>query len=106
MIIYPCKNNTPFYIIIKLFLYLFLLSFFIILLHNSTLRNKYKETERNGEMYNIIDNIDDNRIIYGSSNQIKPNVKAHYGGLIKDHDFKNYEQEERDIDKMLKEIGV
>lgn len=45
MILYPCKENTPTWVLLKLGFYVFLVSIGVIFMHDCVLFHKYKEKE-------------------------------------------------------------
>jgi hypothetical protein len=58
IILYPCRQNTPLWVLIKLGFYIFLINISILFIHDCSMNYNYKkEKEENDtdEMINIID---------------------------------------------------
>jgi hypothetical protein len=76
MIMYPAKNNTPFSLICKMFLYILFGSFILVFLHdgvikhmlNEDIEDKYKE-----EMMSGI-NPQNRDLLYGPQAVVRPNI--------------------------------
>ena len=55
--IYPCKKNTPMWIIFKLYIYILIISTIIISIHNNFIKSDFKEKYLNENVNHLMNNI-------------------------------------------------
>lgn len=75
MFIYPCKKDTPSWILLKVLLYVFIINIAILSLHNSIIKNDYKEKYLNTNIDTFMTNINnrDNAIYEQDNVKVMPN---------------------------------
>lgn len=57
LVIYPCKSDTPSWVMLKVFTYLVIVNTIVFSVHRSVLSNKYKEESSFKDNENIYNNI-------------------------------------------------
>lgn len=75
MFLYPCKANTPTYILTKIFLYIFAAVWVMFSIHDSIIKNNYDTKYSNKNATNLIDKINNSgsNLIYGGEKMhVKP----------------------------------
>jgi Ca2+/Na+ antiporter len=74
MVIYPCKKNTPMWLLFKLFLYILISIVFVLYLHNSTIKNNYEKKYRNNNLEKFIGGMESNSITHSNDIiEVSPN---------------------------------
>jgi hypothetical protein len=68
MIMYPCKENTPVWKLLKIGFYIFLTSIGVIFLHDCVLFNEYEKKSNNDMTENIISDLNDPNVAFGGDN--------------------------------------
>ncbi len=74
MFIYPCKKDTPSWLLLKVLLYVFIINIAILSLHNSIVKNDYKEKYLNTNIDNFMNNVNnrDNGIYEEENIKVSP----------------------------------
>lgn len=54
MILYPAKKGTPFFLVGKMFVYMFFISWLVIFLHDSVLRYTFDEDKQTDSSYDFV----------------------------------------------------
>jgi hypothetical protein len=70
MILYPCKKNTPVYMLGKLGFYIFITSLSIIFIHDCVVYNKNKSNDDISKNNEFVDTIGDDDVVYRSDKVI------------------------------------
>lgn len=69
MFIYPCKKDTPSWLLLKVLLYVFIVNIALLSLHNSIIKNDYKEKYLNSNIDEFMNNVNNrDNGIYGEEN--------------------------------------
>lgn len=74
MFIYPCRKDTPSWLLLKVLLYVFIINIAILSLHNSIIKNDYKEKYLNSNIDNFMNNVNnrDNGIYDEENIKVSP----------------------------------
>ena len=73
MILYPAKKGTPFFLVGKMFVYMFFISWLVIFLHDSVLRYTFDEEKQADSAHDFIENLSKRDCVYGSQHtQVLP----------------------------------
>ena len=65
MIMYPCKENTPMWKLLKIGFYIFLTSIGVIFLHDCVLFNEYEKKSNNDMSESIISDLNNPNVAFG-----------------------------------------
>lgn len=79
MFLYPCKKNTPLWILFKIFIYILTIMVFTLSIHNSLVRNRYKSQYQDTSINNMMDTIHGGRndIVYNNEKmQVNPKLNT------------------------------
>ena len=75
MIIYPCQKGTPYWVLGKLGLYIFVGSLVILFIHDGVLYSTIKKEIKGGESDAFISSIGGDNVVFGGEAMpVKPNV--------------------------------
>ena len=76
MLIYPAKKNSPSWLLLKLFLYIFIGITFMFSIHSSFIRNNYKEKYLNSNVNTLMNNIHGGEAVYNNEKiKVQPNLE-------------------------------
>lgn len=64
MLLYPCKQNTPMWILLKLGFYIFIVSISIIFIHDCVLYNKNIKDKESKNSDSMVENINTDNVVY------------------------------------------
>ena len=72
MILYPAKKNTPFFLICKMFVYMFFISWVVIFLHDGVVRYTFNDKQNENTSDDFMHNMIHKDPIYGNYTPITP----------------------------------
>ncbi len=91
LLIYPARENSPSWIVVKLFLYVFGGVLAIFSVHGSFIKNDYKEKCENNRVNNLMNSIHGGKFVYnGDSIPVQPNLEH-----VEEHEEREEHEEER-----------
>jgi hypothetical protein len=92
MIIYPCKKNTPTWILFKLGFYVFIFTLGILIMHDGVVLSSLKEKIGGNESENFINNIHGDNIAFDKDSiTVSPITISEYNDPPNDSDSTNPE---------------
>lgn len=74
MILYPAKKGTPFFLVGKMFVYMFFISWLVIFLHDSVLRYTFDEDKQKDSSHDFIHHMTNNDPVYGNYTPVQPTI--------------------------------
>jgi hypothetical protein len=87
MLLYPGKKGTPVWVIFKLFLYIMMIITVVFSIHNSFIKNNYKEKYLNSNVSDLMDNIHGGRMYNDEKISVQPHLDSYkIGGEIDELD--------------------
>lgn len=78
IMLYPCKKGTPMWILFKLFLYVLMLIVVVFSIHNSFIKNDYKEKYLKSNVNNLINNIHGGHVYGEEMVKVSPQLNQSY----------------------------
>lgn len=88
LLLYPAKRGSPAWLILKLFLYILMAITIVFSIHNSFIRNNYKEKYLNNNVSSLMDNIHGGGLVYGNDKiKVQPNLESYPEDHSNEEDF-------------------
>ena len=87
MVFYPAKPGTSFYILVKIFVYMFTGTLLLVFLHDGILKDQYENTAHDLDLNDMVTNVtgknSNSRMAFGGAeHSIKPAVVVHSPPLV------------------------
>jgi hypothetical protein len=87
MVFYPAKPGTSFYILVKIFVYMFTGTLLLVFLHDGILKDQYENTAHDLDLNDMVTNVtgknSNSRMAFGAAeHSIKPAVVTHSPPLV------------------------
>ncbi len=100
MFIYPCKKGTPSWILIKIFLYVLSINTIVFAIHNSIIKNNYKEKYLNNNVDTLMQNV-----YGGNKSPIYETEKLPVEANFRENTYENKEENDTSVEDLLRELG-
>lgn len=110
VVIYPCKKNTPYWLIMKIFFYILFSSIVFLSIHSSIIKNNYQKKYMDSDVSKMYDTFESNNLVYGDE-FVKPQINmSNFSNeepqITGGRRYDNFETKDENMDVLLNKLST